>query len=75
MEAKQKRYKRTEKGKQAQQTAIVAYRIRRIKWEVWLDPEMSEALEVSIPCGVNKSDYLRKIFWQHLDKVSSMIDT
>ena len=72
---KQERYKRTEKGKQAQQTALIAYRFRRVKWEVWLDAETSGALEASIPDGVNKSDYLRKIFLAHLDKVSIMRDT
>jgi hypothetical protein len=75
VETKQDRYKRTEKGKQAQQTAIVAYRCRRVKWEVWLDMEMSNALEASIPDGVSKADYLRKIFQNHLDNVSCMVDT
>ena len=68
METKQSRYKRTEKGKQAQQTAVIAYRVRRVKWEVWLDAEISGALEASIPDGVSKADYLRKIFQIHLDK-------
>lgn len=65
---KQERYERTPKGRQARQMAITAYRVRRVKWEVWLDEEMSEALEASIPDGVSKTDYLKKIFQEHLDK-------
>ena len=68
METKQKRYEQTAKGKQARQTANIAYRIRRVKWEVWLDREMSEELEASIPDGVNRSDYIREIFRKHLTK-------
>jgi hypothetical protein len=74
VESSKKRYKRTEKGKQAQETAIAAYRLRRVKWEVWLDTEMSIALEASIPDGVTRSDYVRTIFQKHLDSVSYMID-
>lgn len=75
METKQQRYKRTPKGREAQKTATIAYRVRRVKWEVWLDADTSDALEASIPDGVSKSDYLRTIFQLHLDKVSCMKDT
>ena len=75
MGTKQKRYEQTTKGKQARQTAIIAYRVRRVKWEVWLDREMSEELEDSIPDGVSRSDYTRKIFREYLDKVRCMIHT
>ena len=75
MKTKQKRYEQTAKGKQARQTAIIAYRTRRVKWEVWLDREMSEELEASIPDGVSRSDYTRKIFREYLDKVRCMIHT
>ena len=56
------------KGKRARQTANIAYRVRRVKWEVWLDREMSEELEASIPDGVSRSDYIREIFCKHLTK-------
>ena len=75
METKQKRYEQTVKGKQARQTAIIAYRVRRVKWEVWLDREMSEELEASILDGVSRSDYMREIFRKHLEKVRRMIHT
>jgi len=55
--------------------AIAAYRARRVKWEVWLGEEMSEALQASIPDGVSKTDYLKKIFQEHLDKVRCVIHT
>jgi hypothetical protein len=72
---KQERYERTPKGRQARQQAIATYRDKRVKWEVWLDAEMSEALEALIPDGVSRSEYLRKIFQKHLDKVYCMIHT
>ena len=75
MGTKQKRYEQTTKGRQARQTAIIAYRVRRVKWEVWLDREMSEELEDSIPDGVSRSDYTRKIFREYLDKVRYVIHT
>lgn len=68
METKQKRYEQTAKGKRARETANIAYRVRRVKWEVWLDREMSEELEGSIPDGVSRSDYIREIFRKHLTK-------
>ena len=75
METKQKRYEQTAKGKRARQAANIAYRTRRVKWEVWLDREMSEELEILIPDGVSRSDYIRKIFHEYLDKVRYMIHT
>ena len=75
METRQKRYEQTEKGRQARQTARIAHRLRRVKWEVWLDAEMSEELEASIPDGVSRSDFVRKIFKKHLDNVCIMQHT
>ena len=75
METRQKRYEQTEKGRQARQTARIAHRLRRVKWEVWLDSEMSEKLEASIPDGVTRSDFVRKIFQKHLDNVCIMQHT
>ncbi len=75
METRQQRYEQTKKGKQTRQTAIAAYRTRRVKWEVWLTPEISKALEASIPDGESKSEFLRKILHKHLDRVVFMIHT
>ncbi len=75
MITKQQRYERTPKGKQSRQQAIANYRGARVKWEVWLDEEMSEALQASIPVGASKTDYLKKIFQKHLDIVGCMIHT
>lgn len=75
MTTRQERYEQTPKGKEARQAAITNYRAKRVKWEVWLDEGMSEALETSIPDGVSRSDYMRKIFQKHLDKVCIMIHT
>lgn len=75
MTTRQQRYEQTAKGKKARQQAISNYRGARVKWEVWLDEEISEALQASIPVGVSKTDYLRKIFQKHLDGVGCMIHT
>lgn len=72
---KQQRYEQTTKGKKARQRAIANYRGARVKWEVWLDEEMSEALQASIPVGVSKTDYLINIFQKHLDTVGCVIHT
>ena len=75
MATKQERYEQTPKGRQARHQAIATYRGKRVKWEVWLDAEMSEALEASIPDGASRSDHMRKIFQKYLDKVCCMIHT
>lgn len=75
METRQKRYKQTDKGKRAQNKSTSTYRFNRVKWEVWLDKELSDALDASIPDGLTRAEFLRRMLRDRLDKVSYMIDT
>lgn len=69
MKTKQERYHQSEKGKAARRRAMANYAARMVKWEAFINPELSAALDRAKPEGISKQAFIKKIFQQYVDVV------
>ena len=69
MKTKQDRYHQSEKGKAARRKAMANYVARMVKWEAFINPELSAALDRAKPEGISKQAFIQKIFQQYVDAV------
>lgn len=69
METKQEKYHQSEKGKAARRRAMQNYVARMVKWEAFINPELSAALDRAKPEGMSKQAFIKKIFQGYIDKV------
>lgn len=69
MKTKQERYHQSEKGKAARRRAMANYAARMVKWEAFINPELSATLDRVKPEGISKQAFIKKIFQEYVDKV------